>query len=399
MEWRTDLMTHRQRQGQGRRSASRLVTLAETVIVGASMGIGFMLIPGATLHASAKTSHCLVINRSSAASYASLQSAADAAAADGTLFVRGTCQGDTTISKDLTLVGQQPRGFGAPTLDGDNHSYNPGHVLTIDSGATVRIQSLTITGGWASAFQGLTLGGGIFIWMGNVDVMDSTITDNYGGGEGGGVFDFGSLTLESTSVSDNTAGTGGGIADYGSVTMNGASTLTGNIGGGIADDFAVADKWAPVTMNDTSTITDNAGGGLIGYILLTMNDYSSVTRNTGGGFAGAAQSTVTMNGHSKIAENTADQGGGIFIGYGSVTMNDDSTITGNTATTGDGGGLYSFTSSVTMTGASTITSNAAAGHGGGIYQSIIGNGASLSGVSADNVYGNQPDDVYVAQSA
>ena len=94
---------------------------------------------------SATTSHCLVINASSNTSYKSLQPAQDAASAWGTLWVRGACSGTTEITKDLTITGQQPSGFTAPTLNGGGQ----GIVLIIDDGATVTINTLTVTGGTA----------------------------------------------------------------------------------------------------------------------------------------------------------------------------------------------------------------------------------------------------------
>jgi nitrous oxidase accessory protein NosD len=77
-----------------------------------------------------------------------LQAAIDSAAPGATLAVKGTCSGNFTIGKDLTLRGQ-----GNAVLDGQ-HS---GTTLTVASGAAVQLAGLTITGGNASGS-----GGGIY---------------------------------------------------------------------------------------------------------------------------------------------------------------------------------------------------------------------------------------------
>ena len=61
--------------------------------------------------------------------------------------MKGTCHGPTTLTKDLTVVGQSNPGFGTATLDGDH----AGSVVTIGDGVSAAISSLTITGGAADA--------------------------------------------------------------------------------------------------------------------------------------------------------------------------------------------------------------------------------------------------------
>src|SRR5438034_51059 len=77
--------------------------------------------------------------------YPTLQEAVDAAHARAILRVRGTCEGDVMISKDLTIRGQ-----GDATLNGGNTRVNPGSVVTVNGGFTAAISGLTITGGTRS---------------------------------------------------------------------------------------------------------------------------------------------------------------------------------------------------------------------------------------------------------
>jgi hypothetical protein len=228
----------------------------------------------------ATTSHCLVINNAIDTSYPTLQAAVNAASPGATLWVRGTCTGTTVIGTSLTLTGQHPSGFTAPTLNGGGQ----GSVLTIDSGAAVTVNTLTITGGSAA--------------------------------HGGGIKNFGTVTLNDATISGNTVtDSGGGIHNFGTVTLNDGSSITGN--------------------------TAAPGGGL----------------GFGGGIQNENFGTVTLNDGSSITGNTAGGGGGGINNFGTVTLNDSSSITGNTAG-GDGGGILNEpTGTVTLNGSSSITGN------------------------------------------
>lgn len=229
-----------------------------------------------TAAAAAPPLKCLIVNNALNASYSSLQAAQDAAAAEATLWVRGRCFGTTTITKDLTLTGQQPRGFTSPTLDGASQNF----VLTINSGVAVTINTLTITDGNNPAFGG----GGIDNVGGTVTLNDSTITGNTTfSGRGGGISNDGGLvTLNgSSSVSGNYAANGGGIYNSGTVTLNDSSSVSSNsaiFGGGIFNT-------GTVTLNDSSSVSGNTadfdGGGIFNYPGGTVNlNGGTVTGNT-----------------------------------------------------------------------------------------------------------------------
>jgi hypothetical protein len=268
--------------------------------------------------------------------YSTLEEAATAAGAGSKLTVSGTCPGNTTITKDLTIVGVpkgQPR---VATLKGTGS----GTVLTIDAGVTVTLKALTITGGSAE------FGGGIYN-SGSLALVATTVTGNTTNGApfaaaGAGIFNsFGSVTLTNSNVTGNTAedfGLGGGIQDYvGSVTLTN-SKVTGNkayFGAGIDGEF------------DSITLTK-----------------SRVTGNTGtlGGGISDVQGSVTLTG-SKVTDNTANQAGGIENVFGSLVLT-ATTVTGNSAEL-FGGGILNRGGSATLTN-SKITGNSAE-YGGGIY--------------------------------
>jgi nitrous oxidase accessory protein NosD len=165
--------------------------------------------------ASAASTACLVADTNADHSYTSLQDAVDAAAPGDTLFVKGTCTGTTTISKNLTISGQSASGTKTATLKGGRQ----GSVLTINnSGGSVTLNTLIITNG------GALLGGGI-LNGGTVTLNGSTITGNTTSGDGGGILSRGTVIMSGTStVHDNTAiqGEGGGICNSSSGTLVGA---------------------------------------------------------------------------------------------------------------------------------------------------------------------------------
>jgi hypothetical protein len=191
------------------------------------------------------------------------------------------------------------------------------------------------------------------------------------GSTGGGIFNRGTLTLNTVTVTANTAdATGGGIENYGYasdlIVILQNSLITSNRsaldGGGIYNE---ANSGHSLTLTLQST---------------TVSQNETTSNGFGGGIAsrGDGGSTVTVNviNNSAVSDNTAVRGGGgIYLtGYdGSVvTISlDQSTVSGN-RDGGDGGaGIYSFTDgSGTLTvdaALSTISGNQAMGNGGGIF--------------------------------
>lgn len=281
---------------------------------------------------------CRVINTSSGHGYPGLQQAVDAAEPGAGLTVAGTCPGTTVVGKNLTITGRT-----GAILTGDQ----AGSVLTITDGASVRLDTLTITKGDAPS------GGGIANNAGTVTLNDSTVTGNNAEDNGGGIYNgpAGTVTLhDGSTVSGNHAGYyGGGIDNFGTVIMQDGSTVSGNHAG-------------------------YYGGGIYNY-----------------------EAAVTLTGDSTVTGNTAGlYGGGIVNDFGTVDMHDTSTI-GPDNTARNGGGMFNDTGTVTMTGDSKVTGNTAygpeilGGVGGGIW-SLFG---TLNGAMADvNVLGNTPDQIF-----
>jgi hypothetical protein len=329
-----------------------------------AMALLLMMAGGAT----ATQPKCLIVG--AGGSHATLQAAVDAASAGDTLKVKGTCYGDTTIGKSLTIVGQSNPGFGQATLNGGNI----GSVVTVNEGVTVAITGLTITGGNGS--------------------QQPCGPDC---GMGGGIFNKGSLTLTKSTVTGNTAGYGGA---------------------GIDNGFEGSDRPRPVTMIINSTVTGNrssyTGGGIRntdGSVSLTNSTVSDNAATYGGGIENDEGSGSVSLTNSTVTGNTAGcppsdfcssgGGGGIDNGEGSITLT-NSTVSNNTVVEGgkydhavEGGGIFN-PGSVALNGSSSVTGNRAPVHGGGIFNSKRSGGGTVSyGIGwTGTVSGNIPDDIF-----
>jgi hypothetical protein len=86
---------------------------------------------------------------------------------------------------------------GVATLDAQGSS----RVIEIADASTAEFRDLTLTGGSVSDGSA----GGIRNW-GTLTLQSSTVSGNFAVDDGGGIFNAGTLTLQSSTVSGNTAG-------------------------------------------------------------------------------------------------------------------------------------------------------------------------------------------------
>ena len=163
--------------------------------------------------------------------FATIQAAVDGAHDGDTIKVGvGTFAGGITIDKSVRLIGA---GAHATTIKGGGPVITIGQQLAPDP-PTVSIRGVTITGGEVDA-RGedafAALGGGVFVEIAadfgrgaTVTIADSVITGNraapgetvpdgdFALAQGGGIDNFGDLTLVNTKVTNNVAGAAPGQA-------------------------------------------------------------------------------------------------------------------------------------------------------------------------------------------
>ncbi|MBV8984058.1 MAG: right-handed parallel beta-helix repeat-containing protein [Acidimicrobiia bacterium] len=293
--------------------------MKKLAVLGAALlvGLGLTVTVGPSAFA-AITVHC------PASPPNDLQTVMNNAPVGSQIDITGTCIGNFTVPKNLTLVGQ------AGVLDANQR----GTALTVASGVTAVVDYLTIQ--HSRGLAGLVVDSGGTLTLnavtvsanngaaggisnsGTLTVRGSTISGNgaVGLSGGGGIFNAGgaSMTLTSSTVTDNQAvrGNGGGIVNAGSAALT-SSTVSGNgalfFAGGILNE-------GTATMTLTSSkVSDN-----------------NAVRAGGGGIDNEGTATITLT-TSKVSDNSAGRvgGGGIFngAGTGSVTLN-SSAVTANT---------------------------------------------------------------------
>jgi hypothetical protein len=317
--------------------------------------------------------------------------------------VNNTTDGATGLpviaAKDnLTINGQ-----GGDILERDSAA--PAfRLLDVAKGASLTLQNLTLQGGYAYGTGVSAEGGGIFN-QGTLVLNSVTLQNNEAQGSaganskkklayagngnsaaGGGIYSSGSLTLENGTLVQNNRAAGGG----GGSAINGYG---GNGGDGAGGGLYVAG--GAVSLTNTNLSNNGASGGSFGWGMAT--GVTGVTNiwhergNPGNGLGGGlylASGIVTLS-DDTVDSNSANAGGyypvglgsglggGLYVASGTVNLNSD-TVDYNSATDA-GGGLFVAGGTVTLTG-DTLEYNSAgpAGpigtNGGGLY---IANNASV----------------------
>lgn len=228
-------------------------------------------------------------------------------------------------------------------------------VRTINAGTYVISQNTTIIGGDKVILSGENLrqlfivNSGATLNLRSITLKDGTFT---GGGcvrvNGGGSLTTISVTFESCESETNT-GDGGAIYNLGSVTADFTifrSNLSGDDGGAIYNGSG-----GTVTIRDSYFRSNDAesGGGIHNLGTLTIRrTLFETNRVTGfGGGINQVLGTLDIN-NSTFFDNLATQGGGIFADGGSVSTISFSTFYRNRANTGGGIRAFNNTAQVNL---------------------------------------------------
>ncbi len=321
----------------------------------------------ASAAAAKAASPCAVWAPGSHTIYSTLQAALDASPAGVTLLVRGTCVGLTVVSQDAIIRAAPDRASYRATLDGAE----AGSVISINEGATVKLERLIIRNGF---FQFPNDGGGGIFNEGTLVLKRSVVVDNTGQ-FGGGIANHGDATILQSTIDHNGEYEGGNIFNAGTLVVK-DSRLTrggGRFGQGLWNATGATATLIRTSVTDNDVGIPFSGGGIENHGDLTLShsvvsrnvsvwgggilnggtihlDSSTVSHNTsefsGGGilngpafFAGTGNEQVFLK-NSKVISNTGSFGGGIY-NKGGVTLDDDSRIGKNTAGgEGQGGGMF-----------------------------------------------------------
>ncbi len=262
--------------------------------------------------------------------------------------------------------------------DGGTITFDPGLAgatlvltsgqLEIDSSVTVDAAAaapVTISAGGASRVVQIEAGA-------VVAMNDLIIRDGAAAPQGGGILNYGNLSLDQVVVTDNVENSGGPAGfDLG--------------GGGIYNGDSAVLNLTDSTVSNNTTL-NQPGGGVYGLFNSTINiTRSTVSGNVGGDVAGGLRSlgnSTVINSTFSGNTSTAWHGGGIFHTDGQLTVT-NSTFSGNVAPAGTASGILvaTFGAPANM----TLTNSVMEGSGGAFACAIEGGGAATITSGGSNV--------------
>jgi 5-hydroxyisourate hydrolase-like protein (transthyretin family) len=234
---------------------------------------------------------------------------------DRVIVATGTYTGLGTevvlINKNINLSGGWANTFstqaGRSIIDGQGARRG----ISIDN-TNVRIDHFTIQNGFHTSS-----GGGINKYGGVLTLNDSVVTRNVSQWAGGGISNYGTLTINNTTLSHNRAGSfgsssggGAGINHSGGIAIMNNSTINNNV---VLGTF-YASGILTGNNNNTSFILNN----------------STVTGNTGGNAIYSSVGTLTLH-NSTVSNNT---GLGVRNTYGTVILQNSILANNSTAASG-----------------------------------------------------------------
>lgn len=201
----------------------------------------------------------------------------------------GSLGADTIdLQTDVTLTAALPDITTAITIEGNGYTIqrNSGApdfgVLKVTSAGNLTLKQATISGGVATD----GMGGGISN-SGTLSVQDSTITGNYSGSYGGGIDTSGAAIIQNSTISGNsTGGFGGGIRawGYGTLTIQ-SSTITANSGG--IGTGGLWQEWGSTTVKNSIIANQSSGDDCAIYSETITSQGYNIESATSCGFTGA----------------------------------------------------------------------------------------------------------------
>jgi CSLREA domain-containing protein len=250
--------------------------------------------------------------------------------------------GDLDITSQLTLQG----GGAANTIIDANGAATGDRAFEIHAGAALTLTSVTVRRGTHT-----TAGGGLRNF-GRLNLSDSVVISN---------------TLMGTSTAD----TGGGLSNEPGAVSNiqrvvFQSNVSSGQGGGIWNGGTLTASTSLIVTNTAAFF----GGGIHTDFGTTVIHHSLLERNAasgGGGFSLSGDETTVLHG-TAVLSNTAEEGGGGLVYFGSDLVVRNSTFVGN-ASRDNGGGLYVTAQTTTTLMNVTVAENRAGQGfaGGGLY--------------------------------
>ncbi len=285
-----------------------------------------------------------------ATGYLTIQAAINAAVAGETILVESGVYNESDVISVPNLTIEADTGQ-TPILDGTGLSA-PGFDVTATG---VTISGLTIQNFSGSSAVDVVSGASLSL------AGDLIEHNQNAGGDGGGIYDAGTLNVTGSTIEDNTAASGGGIFIAGGVVEVFGGTVTGN--------FAIGAVGAtgPAGHSGGAGATAMGGGIFESGGKLQLNDVSINSNRAVGGQGGQGGSGTTTGGGTGAGAaggaGGAGLGGGLYIAGGTVTVS-GGLFAGNSAAGGAGG--QGGNGVLGAAGTNGASGSAGLGYGGGI---------------------------------
>jgi predicted outer membrane repeat protein len=340
----------------------------------------------------------------------SLRDALDAATTDGDIIVFDAAlsgqtislsEGQLEITAGITITGL---GSANLTVDAGGTS-RVFYIYTATTGVEVAISGLSIIDGDAQGVFGggiydvhdgdLTLddvsitgcdadhGGGIYKdGDGTIEIVDSTISDNYARLSAGALYNNGEgdLIITNSTFDGNSADGDGGVGELGNtgnvnITDSTFSNNTANgAGGAIYFDSGVNDVSISGSTFSDNEANSSGGGGAIyavngGSFTISSSTFSGNYSDSWGGalYMGTTGQVITITDSLFVDNTSADEGGAIdFDADDQVVTINNSTFVDNTSAD-EGGAIWKEEGGSLTINMSTITENSSVTDGGGVW--------------------------------
>jgi LPXTG-site transpeptidase (sortase) family protein len=220
-----------------------------------------------------------------------------------------------TLTANITLTAIDNGNNGLPVILADNN-----HSLTIEGNGFAISRS---SAGGTPNFRILEVGVGNVIDDPILTLNNITLSNGYAD-DGGGISNYGTLTIMDSTLSGNNAVSidissayGGAIINSGTLTIQN-STFTGNSATSLSNSGALGGAI-------------HNGGGAVTIINSTFSDNHAIDNGSGGGHGGAvtSSSTLTIKNSTFSGNSTSDSIGGIDTG-GTLYL-ENSILANNTA--------------------------------------------------------------------
>ncbi len=256
-----------------------------------------------------------------------------------------SCSGTITLTAEITIAANA-------TVDGSGQNVtisgnNAVRVFTVNPGVTLNLNRLTVANGWYAHGDG----GGIYN-AGTLTIANSTLSNNSATGDlysyGGGIVNGnGTVTVSNSTFSGNWAHSGGAILNCGTLAVS-SSTFSGNSakgfgggGGGIYNACGTVTV-SNSTFSGNSANEQGSGGAICNRDTLIVSN-STFSGNSANYGVGGAIITGVYGGpgllnviNSTFSGNRAHSAGGIYLYGGTATFKN--TIVANNRPGGNCGG-------------------------------------------------------------